>query len=100
MTKKSTSMLLLKCEVDAYDDAMKPSDALRAAVKNSGQTRYRIARQTGMTESGLSRFVHGGGLNLASLDRLAGYLGLELVPTRTQVTGKALTKAKPQKRKG
>jgi transcriptional regulator with XRE-family HTH domain len=79
---------------------MKPSDALRAAVKNSGETRYRIAQETGMTESGLSRFVHGGGLNLASLDRLAGYLGLELVPTRTQASGKHFTTAKGQKRKG
>ncbi|HEX2838744.1 MAG TPA: hypothetical protein VHN77_11505 [Phycisphaerales bacterium] len=77
---------------------MKPSDALRAAVKNSGETRYRIAQETGMTESGLSRFVHGGGLNLASLDRLAGYLGLELVPAGTQGNSKPSTKT--QKRKG
>ena len=98
MTKKQPSRILPKSEVRAYDGAMKPSDALRAAVKNSGETRYRIAQETGMTESGLSRFVRGGGLNLASLDRLAGYLGLELLPTRTQSSGKA--SAKTQKRKG
>jgi transcriptional regulator with XRE-family HTH domain len=79
VTQKPTSRILPKREVRPYDDAMKPSDALRAAVKKSGETRYRIAQETGMTESGLSRFVHGGGLNLASLDRLAAYLGLRLV---------------------
>lgn len=98
MTTKPTSRILPKREVRPYDCAMKPSDALRAAVKNSGETRYRIAQETGMTESGLSRFVHGGGLNLASLDRLAGYLGLELVPAGTQGNSKPSTKT--QKRKG
>lgn len=98
MSKAPISRILPKREVLPYDGAMKPSDALRAAVKNSGETRYRIAQETGMTESGLSRFVHGGGLNLASLDRLAGYLGLELVPARTQNISKS--SAKTQKRKG
>lgn len=35
-----------------------------------------------MTQSGLSRFMAGGGLNLRSLDTLATYLELELVPTK------------------
>lgn len=80
MSEKPLRPLLPKREVQPYSAAMKPSDALREAVKTSGETRYRIAQETGMTESGLSRFVHGGGLNLASLDRLAAYLGLRLVP--------------------
>jgi hypothetical protein len=80
VTKKPKSRILPKREACDYDCAMRPSDALRAAVMDSGETRYRIAQETGMTESGLSRFVHGGGLNLASLDRLAAYLGLRLVP--------------------
>ena len=97
MTKKPTSRILPKREVRPYDAAMKPSDALRAAVKNSGETRYRIAQETGMTESGLSRFIHGGGLNLASLDRLAGYLGLELVQMGERGRGRRSTKTQDRK---
>jgi hypothetical protein len=58
---------------------MKTSDVLRLAVRRSEETRYRIAQATGIKESTLSRFVRGGGLNLASVDLLTKYFGLELV---------------------
>ena len=59
------------------------SDQLRAAIAAAaevGISRYRISRETGVEQSALSRFVHGKqGLDLSSIDRLAAYLGLELV---------------------
>jgi transcriptional regulator with XRE-family HTH domain len=56
------------------------SDQLREAVLNCGQTRYRIAQETGITEGQLSRFVRGHSrMTLDTLDILAAYLNLEVV---------------------
>ena len=59
------------------------TDALKAAIKNSGLTRYRIAQDTGIREASLSRFMAGKtSLRLDRADVLAEYLGLELVKRR------------------
>lgn len=56
------------------------SDQLKDAILNCGQTRYRIAQETGVTEATLSKFVHGHhGLSLETVDVLGKYLGLRLV---------------------
>lgn len=56
------------------------SDALRQAIERSELTRYRIAQQTGIAESVLSRFVNRQtNLSLANIDRLCEALGLRLV---------------------
>lgn len=56
------------------------ADQLRAAIERCGTTRYRIALDTGFTQSELSRFVNGlAGLPVAKMERLADYLGLEIV---------------------
>ena len=56
------------------------SDQLRQAVKGCGLTRYRIAKQIGVSESLLSRFMSGeSGLSFAVLDRLAALIGLGVV---------------------
>ena len=56
------------------------SERLRNAVENVKESRYRISKETGITEGQLSRFVHGeSGLTLDTIDILAEYLGLELV---------------------
>jgi len=56
------------------------SERLRNAVENAKESRYRISKETGITEGQLSRFVHGeSGLTLDTIDILAEYLGLELV---------------------
>jgi len=53
---------------------------LRKAVEKSGQTRYRIGQEAGIAQSQLSRMVRGkAGMSLATVERLADYLGLELV---------------------
>ncbi len=60
------------------------SEQLRNAVKASGQTRYAIAKATGIPASVLSRFVaSGAGLRSHNLDRLCAHLGLVLVPKTT-----------------
>lgn len=58
----------------------KLSEQLRAAILNADKSRYRIAKETGLTEAGLSRFVnHVSGLSLDSIDKIGEYLGLEIV---------------------
>lgn len=63
------------------------SDQFRDAVLNAGETRYAIAKATGISESILSRFVHGkSGLSMDYMDRIAAHLNLELVtkPKKTR----------------
>lgn len=56
---------------------------LKAAIEGSGLTRYRIAKDTGITEPSLCRFMQGvASLRLDKADVLAEYLGLELVRIR------------------
>lgn len=59
--------------------AMKLSDQIRQAIEQCGQTRYAIAKTTGIDQSTLSRFVSGErGLPMNTLDRLADHLGLTI----------------------
>ena len=61
------------------------SDGLRRALRSAEASRYRIARETGISEGQLSGFLSGSrGLSLPTLDTLARYLRLEL----RQRTGK------------
>lgn len=56
------------------------SDEIRAAVRDCGQTRYAISKQTGIDAASLCRFVQGRvGLSLDALDRLAECIGLHVV---------------------
>jgi transcriptional regulator with XRE-family HTH domain len=53
---------------------------IRKAIEASGHTRYRIAKETGIAASQLSRLVNGEtGLSVESIEKLADYLGLEIV---------------------
>lgn len=55
-------------------------EAIREAIEASGQSRYRIAKETGIAQSQLSRLVSGErGLDVDTVERLASYLGLEVV---------------------
>ena len=61
--------------------ALTLTDALRAAIEQSGITRYQIAKDTGLNQAVLCRFVHNEkSLNLDSADKLAAYLGLRMTP--------------------
>jgi plasmid maintenance system antidote protein VapI len=61
--------------------ASKPfSEQLRQAVLNCGKTRYRISKETGITEAQLSRFVNGhADLALPTIDKLTECIGARLV---------------------
>jgi hypothetical protein len=64
------------------------TEQFRAAVLNSTETRYKISKATGISESILSRFVNGkAGLSMDYMDRIADHLGLELV-TKSKTTRK------------
>jgi transcriptional regulator with XRE-family HTH domain len=61
------------------------SERLRSAIRSADVTRYRIAQEAGVAESVLSRFMRGErGLDLTSVDRLASYLCLDLLPAKRQ----------------
>lgn len=55
-------------------------NAIRAAIEDSGVTRYRISKDTGIAESQLSRLMNDdGGLSIESFELLADYLELEVI---------------------
>ena len=59
------------------------TDTLRAAIRNSGLSAYRISKDTGLVVSSIIRFADGEtSLRLDKADLLAEYLGLELVKKR------------------
>ncbi len=86
--RTSDILVLDKAHSTRYTCAMpkKPrkfSDQIRQAIGARGEARYRIAQETGLNEAALGKFFHGErGLSLDSLDKLAEYLGLEVVTKR------------------
>lgn len=67
---------------------MKLSEQLRRHLESSGHTMYAVSQQTGISQSGLSRFRSGERiLSWDAADKLGELLGLEIV-------------AKAKKRKG
>ena len=55
-------------------------DDIREAIETSGESRYAIAKATGLSQTTLSRFVNGErGLSVDALETLADHLGLEVV---------------------
>jgi DNA-binding phage protein len=58
----------------------KQTNAIRAAVKASDQTHYAIAKGANVARSQLSRPLSGeSGTTVDTIERLADYLGLEIV---------------------
>lgn len=54
--------------------------AIRNAIETSGQTRYQIAKGSGVSQAQLSRLVSGEqGMSIANVEKLAKYLNLEVV---------------------
>jgi len=63
----------------------KLSDQIRQAINECGVTRYRIAQETGINESLLSKFYRGQrGLSVGALDTLCEFLGVEIVATKAR----------------
>lgn len=56
------------------------TDQLRKAIDDCGLTRYRISKQTGISESALSQFYNGRrGLSMEALNALGEFLQLKIV---------------------
>ena len=56
------------------------TDQIKQAIDNSGLTRYRIAKDTGIDESTLAKFYNGHrGLSMDVLDRLGEYLLVDYI---------------------
>ena len=79
-------------QVVEYDLHMaKLVDAIRKAIAESDQTRYRIAMECGVSQAQLSRLMSGEtGLSVESVETLAEHLGLEITikPKRRSKKGK------------
>ncbi len=55
------------------------TDQLRQAIDDSGLTRYRIAQETGISESALAKFYNGHrGLSMEALNALGEFLQLKI----------------------
>jgi transcriptional regulator with XRE-family HTH domain len=55
------------------------TDQLRNAIDGSGLTRYRIAKETGVSESTLAQFYNGRrGLSIKALNALGKFLQLKI----------------------
>ena len=56
------------------------TDAIREAIESSGQTRYQISKGSGVTQGHLSRLVRcESGCSIENAERIADYLGLEII---------------------
>ena len=78
-------MILYKMKSNQYDWRMAKrrsklvSDQLRTAIDDSGLTRYRIAKETGISEATLSKFYLGQrGLSMEALNALGECLQLTI----------------------
>lgn len=70
---------------------------IREAIAASDKSRYRLAKETGISEPHLCRFMAGTkGLSVEALEKLADCLGLEITaqPAKGSNRGKARTNAK------
>ena len=67
----------------------KLTDQIRRAINESGVSRYRLWKETGIDQATLSRFMAGkAGMTLKSLDVLADALRLRVVAGRSKRKGR------------
>jgi DNA-binding phage protein len=58
-------------------------EELRQAIRNCGQTEYRVAKESGLAQPVLNRFLRGErGVSLETAAKVCQYLGLHLAPAR------------------
>lgn len=81
--KESESVFMLS-DVDMLEEAIKLlTDQLRQAIDDSGVTRYRIAKETGISESALAQFYNGHrGLSMKAMNALGECLELKITMHR------------------
>lgn len=65
----------------------KLSDQLRDAIEAADVSRYRLAKETGVSETSLSRFVAGErGISVDAMDAIGQYLGLSITRPKKRPT--------------
>lgn len=65
------------------------SEQLKAAILDGGVTRYRIAKDTGISEQTISKFLNGHqNIGLRTVDTIGQYLGLRLVSDKVEKGGR------------
>jgi len=58
-------------------------EELQQAILDSGQTEYRVAKESGVAQPILNRFLRGErGISLETAAKVCAYLGLHLAPVR------------------
>jgi hypothetical protein len=82
--------VVAKYQLSRYTRIMaKLIDDIRRAVEQSGQSRYSIAKTTGVSAAQLSRLVNGhSGLHADTIEKIANHLGLEIVLRPKTTKGK------------
>jgi ribosome-binding protein aMBF1 (putative translation factor) len=74
-----------RCDILEFMAGRRPSisEELRRQIEQSGMSRYRIAKETRVAESTLSRFMAGrSGLSITAINNLCRLFSLRLVPDR------------------
>jgi plasmid maintenance system antidote protein VapI len=61
---------------------------IREEIDRQGLTQYRIAKDLGIAQTGVLKFLAGGGLRVDTAVRLLDYLGMELRVTRRKNKGR------------
>ena len=65
------------------------TNQLRLAIANCGISRYRIAKETGVSQSTLALFVNGKrGLSMEAIDAIGHYLRLKIATETKPRTGR------------
>lgn len=54
------------------------AETLRAAIVNSGKSANEIAKETGVPQPTITRFLAGADMRVSRASKIAAYLGLEL----------------------
>jgi hypothetical protein len=63
-------------------------ERLAEAIEQSGQSRYKISKATGVDAAVLCRIVNGGSCSVETVDILCKYLDLDLVQKKRKKRGK------------
>jgi len=76
--------LILSHEIRIFGESMPKhktfTDEIRDAIKSCGMTRYRICKEIGLAESGMSKFMAGtSGFSMEMLDKIAAVIGMHVI---------------------
>ncbi len=58
------------------------AETLRDAIRKSGLSANRLAKETGVKQTTISKFLRGGDMGLSRASKIAEFLGLELKKRR------------------